>query len=200
MLSKVVFGGLSLLLPFVLITPSFAGGKGKTQIVGLEAELDPVGVAIGTDAEGESDYRRQIQKGAVKQERFELTAKVPIPSPALGITDDTTAANADVRVFLSHDGTPATIYAICYLAFTEIDNDGGTDTEAVYKVDVRNQPGKKGASRLHEVHGSCDINPSTATVDNGVPVVAANDVATVAVVAPVTLVQTDFLEGVYQTD
>lgn len=178
----------------LLTTASFAGGKGKAQNFRLEAELDALLLVPETAVEAESDYRKQIHKGQVKQERFELKVKVPTSSPALGITDLATAENADIRVFLSDE---TGIYAVCFLEFIEID-DEVEEGEAVFKVDVRRDLRKGGSYRIHEVHGSCDLTPLTPDVDHQVPTIEAGHVATVAIINGIT--QTDFLEGVFHND
>lgn len=186
-----------------------APGNGKSSKVKLEAELAPCCGDPEPEAEGESDYSKQILKGLIKQERFEAKVKIPVPSAGLGIADETGAANADIRIRLS-DGIGT--YAVCYLDFVELEQeteeeDGVfvTETEAVYKVDVRRQLLKNGTYRLHEVHGMCDIDTLNAGVQNGVPAVESGDMATATKatanpVPPPDELEQDFLSGLFELD
>jgi hypothetical protein len=116
----------------------------------------------------------------------------------LGI-DELSAPNADIRVLLSNLTGP---YAVCFLEFKEIETqieDGVSETEAIYKVDVRRKLGKAGSYRIQEVHGTCDIDPTTTDViETGVPAVQAGDGVTAVLVSGI--IQTEFLEGTFEND
>jgi hypothetical protein len=143
---------------------------------------------VAPNAEGEVKYRNQIQKGTTKSERFEATVKIPFPSPALGIIDQTSAQNADIQILLSSATTPTVAYAACALDLSEIETeleDGVTKTYAEYKVDVRREL-RNSSYRQRQIHGMCDVNPSTAQIDAGTPAPVENDIVTaVLVTAPV---------------
>ena len=188
---------------------SSGSGKSGNSQTKLEAQLDPVVIAPATtavapDAEGEVKYRKQIQKGTTKSERFEASVKIPIPSPALGITDLASAQNADIQILLSSGGSA---YAACALDFDEIETElehGVTKTYAEYKVDVRKEL-KKSAVRQRQIHGICDIDLSTEQIDAGTPAPVVNDLATaVLVTAPVapatTPTLTVIVEGAVELD
>ena len=197
---------------------SSSGSKGKSGNAQYkyEADMEPTIVAPGTapvapDAEGEAKYRKQIQKGTIKTERFEATVKIPIPSPTLGITDEGSAKNADIQVLLSSATAPTTAYAACALDFTEIDSeleDDSTKTYAVYKVDVRKEL-RNSSYRQRQIHGACDINPATTQIDNGTPAPVENDIATAVLVnttppvAPATtptVTLTSIIAGPFEID
>ena len=174
---------------------SSSGNKGKSgnSQLKLEAQLEPIIIAPATtavapNAEGEVKYRNQIQKGTTKSERFEATVKIPFPSPALGIIDQTSARNADIQILLSSATTPAVAYAACALDLSEIETeleDGVTKTYAEYKVDVRREL-RNSSFRQRQIHGICDVNPTTAQIDPGTPAPVENDIVTaVLVTAPV---------------
>lgn len=174
---------------------SSSGSKGKSgnSQLKLEAQLEPIIVppaasAVAPNAEGEVKYRNQIQKGTTKSERFEATVKIPFPSPALGIIDQISAQNADIQILLSSATTPTVAYAACALDLSEIETeleDGVTKTYAEYKVDVRREL-RNSSYRQRQIHGMCDVNPSTAQIDAGTPAPVENDIVTaVLVTAPV---------------
>ena len=195
-----------------------SGPKGKSgnSSVEYEAELEPAIVAPATtalepDAEGESKYKKQIHKGTPKTERFEAKIKIPFPSTALGIIDQTTAQNADIQLLLSSSLTPTTFYAACALDLTEIETeieDGLTKSYAVYKVDVRKEA-RNGTTRNRQIHGICDTDSVTLGVQSGTPVPNADDIATAVLVtttAPVppatapTISYTYILTGNFELD
>ena len=56
---------------------------------------------------------------------------------------------------------------------------------AEYKVDVRREL-RNSSYRQRQIHGMCDVNPSTAQIDAGTPAPVENDIVTaVLVTAPV---------------
>ena len=197
-----------LLVTLAASSPSLAApGNGQASNIRFEAELEPCCGNPEPEAEGESDYRKQILRGQIKQERFEAKVKIPVPSVGLGIADGSGAENADIRIRLS-DSTG--VYTVCYLDFVELEQEtevedgvSVTEIEAVYKVDVRRQLLRNGTYRLQEVHGMCDIDTLTAGVQNGVPAVESGDLgtATLVTVAPGPVeTETDFLSGLFELD
>ncbi|HUR72260.1 MAG TPA: hypothetical protein VMZ02_09745 [Candidatus Limnocylindrales bacterium] len=172
-----------------------SGSKGKSGNLQLklEAQMEPLIVApatspIAPDAEGEAKYRKQIQKGTIKTERFEARVKIPFPSPALGIIDQASAQNADIQILLSSATTPTVAYASCALDLSEIETeleDGVTKTYAEYKVDVRREL-RNSSYRQRQIHGICDVAPATVSIEAGTPAPVENDIVTaVLVIAPV---------------
>lgn len=191
-------------------------GKSGNAKVEYEAELEPVIVAPATaavepDAEGGAKYKKQIHKGVPKTERFEAKVKIPVPSTALGIVDEASALNADVQLLLSSATTPTTYYAACALDLTEIETeieDGLSKTYAVYKVDVRKEL-RNGATRQRQIHGICDIDPLTTSIEAGTPAPTDNDnatavlVTTTAAIPPATtptVTLTQILSGIFELD
>lgn len=186
-----------------------SGSKGKSgnSSVEYEAELEPTVVApaiapVEPDAEGEAEYKKQIHKGTPKTERFRAKVKIPVPSAVLGITDETTAQNADIQLLLSSAATPTTYYAACALDLTEIETefeDGVTKSYAVYKVDVRKEVRNR-ATRNRQIHGICDIDTAVADVQSGVPAPSADDIATAVLFPPAALDPTYLLTGMFELD
>lgn len=170
-----------------------SGPKGKSGNSSIEYEADlepaivaPATAAIEPDAEGEVKFKQQIHKGTPKTDRFEAKVKIPFPSIALGITDQTTAANADIQLLLSSSTTPTAYYAVCALDLTEIETeleDGVTKTYAVFKVDVRKEV-RNGKTRNRQIHGSCDLEPALTGIQAGTPFPNENDIATAVLVTP----------------
>lgn len=187
-----------------------SGPKGKSGNSSLEyeADLEPVIVAPATtalepDAEGEAKYKKQIQKGTTKTERFEAKVKIPFPSTALGIVDTPTAQAADIQLLLSSATTPTAYYATCALDLTEIETefeDGATKTYAIYKVDVRREL-RNGSTRQREIHGVCDTNTATVAVENGTPAPVDNDIATAVLVTTIpSITFTPIVSGSFELD
>ena len=197
---------------FVSAGVSHAKKGGSKVKVEVEAEIEPCGALApatspcatgGTipepGAEGEAKHEKETKKGVVKKDEFKGKVKIPFPSSALGILDETAAEGADIRLILSHAGTD---FAECRLVFDEIEEEDGDDDDddddddavmAEYKVDVRI---KKGAVQAKK--GVCDVNLSTTGIQSGVPDAQADDVATTRLVVGGT--PTDFLQGTFELD
>lgn len=179
--------------------------KGGSKVkVEVEAELEPCGAIspatspcapTGTppepNAEGKAKHKKETWNGVIKKDEFKGTVKIPVdPASALGIVDEASAENADVRLILSRAGAE---FAECRLVFDEIegededDDDDDDEIQAEFKVDVRI---KNGA--LQEKKGICTM---TTTGEHVVPNAQVGDVATATLVTGGT--QTDFLQGTF---
>ena len=188
--------------------------------VKVEADLQPCGAVLpatspcapgGTppepDAEGTAKHEKETQKGVVKKDEFKGKVKIPVdPGSKLGIIDEATAEGADIRMILSRqDGTTGifTDFAECRLAFDKIEmedeEDDGDNSKAYaeYKVEVLV---KKGAVQAKK--GICDMNPTTAAIELGIPDAKAGDVVTATlVVNPANrALDVDFLQGTFKND
>lgn len=160
---------------------------------------DPASTPPEPNAEGKVWRHKEARKGVTKKDEFKGVVKIPVDSAsALGIVDETSAENADIRVILSRNGAD---YAECRLELEEIEEDEEEDgddegVQAHYRVHVRI---KKGAAIAKK--GTCDINPTTAAIDLGVPDVQAGDLATVTVVTDPNNrgADIDFLDGDFET-
>lgn len=176
----------------------------------VEAELVPCCGDPEPDAEGEAERDTRTRNGVVQRDEFKAKVKVPVdPSSALGIIDQTTAENADIRLTLIRGDIA---YAECALKFEEIeieaesalngddddddDDDGEVEIEAEYKVVVRSRL-RKGVSVLQELKGTCDTNLGTLGIQAGVPDVQDGDMARVRIVGTTDI---DFLEGTFVED
>lgn len=166
------------------------GSSGSKVKIEVRAELEPIGTSE-PDAEGQARHKKETRTKneviTIKKDEFKATVNVPVPSLGLGITDEASAENADIRLILSHDGAD---FAECLLEFDEVEDEDGED-QAEYKVDVRI---KKGAVQAKK--GVCDVDLVTTDIQSGVPDARANDVATARLVAGGT--STDFLQGTFE--
>ena len=179
----------------------------STVKVKVEADLQPSVGSHELGAEGEAKHEKETKKGVVKKDEFKGTVKIPFPSTALGIIDEATAKGADFRLILSRDGTDATVFAECRLAFDKIEAEDDDDDAAVmaeYKVSVRMQKGTVQAKK-----GVCDVDPATADiVESGVPDAQLGHVATATKVDSTEAGATpnlrtqdiDFLQGIFMED
>ena len=163
----------------------------------VEAELTPCCGGPEPGAEGEAARTTLKKNGVTQIDRFKGEVTVPVdPSSALGITDETAAAAADIRLIFSRGGNP---YAECFLVLAEIETEeeeGALVTEAEYKVDVR-QRLTNGTTVLQEVRGTCDTDLGTLGIQAGIPDVQAGDVATARLVLPSPPGPLDFLQGTF---
>ena len=184
------------------------GGSGSTVHTGVEAQLTPV---CGNEPDAEGEARRDTNKlgSVVLRDRLKANVKIPLPS-SLGIMADT-AATADIRLKLNLP--PATSscpilnsFAECRLVLEDIEmeeEDGEVETEAEYEVHVRARNGSTKA-----IVGTCDLDPTTAAIDLGVPAVEVGDVATATLVDPsesaaapnARTLDNDFLQGTFAAD
>jgi len=204
---------------FMLVGVSHAKKGGSKVKIEVEAELEscgavapvtspcnPAGVPPESDAEGEAEHKKETHNGVVKKNEFKGKVKIPVdPGSQLGIIDEDTAEEADIRMILSRDNGTGffTDIAECRLAFDEIeteneeDDDEDSEEYAEYKVDVRI---RKGAIQAKK--GVCDMDPTTATVDLGLPDAQAGDVVTATlVVDPANrALDVDFLQGTFELD
>ena len=154
---------------------------------------DPAGTPPAPDAEGRMRRIKEIRKGVIKVDKFKGTVKIPIPASALGIVDEASAENADIRLILSRNGTD---FAECLLEFDEIDEDDDDDElQAQFKVHVRIHKGTTQAKK-----GVCDIDLETSDIQSGVPDSQSGDVATATfVIDPNTRgADVDFLQGTFE--
>lgn len=222
---RVLVGILSLTVSIFLLDGVSHASKSKSKKsvkssevkVKVGAHLWPSATSPEPDAEGEAKHEKETKRGIVKKDEFKAKVKIPIdPTSALGIVDEITAQNADVRVILSRAGADV---AECRLKFDKIeyedsddedsdddddDDDDGNGLQAEYKVEVQL---KKGTVRAKK--GLCDVNVTNvdgagnAMIDSGIPDAQAGDVATAILVDstetaknPVDrLVDTEFLQG-----
>jgi len=177
---------------------SHAKKSSSTVKVKVEADLHPCGAVLlatspcvtgGTPpepgAEGEAKHEKETKGGVVKKDEFKGTVKIPFPSPALGIIDETAAEGADIRLILSRLGVD---FAECRLVFDEIEAEDDDDDVAVmaeYKVDVRI---KRGAVQAKK--GECTTMAGVSVV----PDAQAGDVVTA------TTLGVDFLQGTFEKD
>jgi hypothetical protein len=178
--------------------------------VEVEAELEPCGAISsatspcapgGTppepNAEGKAKHKKETWNGVIKKDEFKGTVKILVdPASALGIVDEASAENADVRLILSHAGAE---FADCRLVFEEIEGeeeeDDNDDSKAYaeYMVDVRIKKGTVQAKK-----GVCDVDLATADIQSGIPDVLAGDVATATLITAGT--PHDFLQGTFELD
>lgn len=195
--------------------------------VKVGAHLGPWDTSPEPNAEGEAKHEKESKKGVVKKDEFEGAVKVPVDAMSgLGIVDQATATNADIRMILSHaDGTE---FAECHLEFDGFDdhddynyvdysrdehNDDDDDdygAQAEYKVEVALKVLRKKGVVLVK-HGVCDINltnadaAGNAVIDVGIPDAQAGDVAMAILVDPSEAdknpadraLDTEFLEGTF---
>jgi hypothetical protein len=91
----------------------------------------------------------------------------------LGIVDEASAGNADIRLILSRHGTD---FAECFLQFDEFD-DEDEGIQAVFKIHVRME---KGAVKVTK--GVCDVDLGIAGIQSGVPDAQDGDLATATLV------------------
>ena len=158
------------------------------------APCDPTGAPPEPDAEGKAKHKKETRNGVIKKDEFKGTVKIPVdPASLLGITDETAAENADIRLILSRNGTD---FAECLLEFDEIDEDDDDDElQAQFKVHVRIH---KGATQAKK--GVCDIDLGTSDIQSGVPDSQSGDVATATfVIDPNTRgADVDFLQGTFE--
>ncbi len=155
------------------------GSSGSKVKVEVRAELEPFGTSPEPDAEGQARHKKETRTRdevpTIKKDEFKATVKIPVPSPALGITDEASAESANVSLILSNTGG---IFANCQLEFDEIDEDDDDEMQAEFKVDVRLKNGT-----VRDKKGACG-----GTVPNA----QENDVATA------TVNGTDFLQGTFE--
>lgn len=185
---------------FALAGVSFAdkGPKAKKVKTEVRATLASCCGDPEPDSSGKAKRKAEARNEVVEKDEFEGKIKVPVPSTGLGIANEATAASADIRLVLSHGGTP---YAECLFEFDELETeeeDGEIQTEAEYKVNVRLQL-KKGTPILQARKGTCDTDLGTAGIQTGVPNVREDDTTTaILVVNPDDRTKDiPFLEGTF---
>lgn len=183
------------------------GSSGSKVKVDVRAELEPCGAVApatvpcdpaGTppepDAKGKVRHQKEIRKGVLKKDEFKGNVKMRVhPASALGIVNEASAQNADIRLVLSRNGTD---FAECLLQFDELEEeDEDEEIQAVFKIHVRM---KKGTVKVTK--GVCDIDLGTAGTQSGVPDVQADDLATATLVRnPADRTQDiDFLQDTFE--
>lgn len=160
------------------------------------APCDPAGTPPESDAKGKMRHQKEIRKGVLKKDEFKGNVKMRAhPASALGIVDEASAENADIRLILSRNGSD---FAECFLQFDEFDDDDDDDDEeiqAVFKIHVRM---KKGAVKVTK--GVCDVDLGAAGIQSGVPDAQDGDLATATRVIDPTnrTFDIDFLEGTFE--
>jgi hypothetical protein len=181
-----------------LVGVSFAGSKTSKPVKQTEfrAKLEPCCGEPELDATGKA--KRRIQAPNSKKQKEEFDGKITIPVPGLGITDEATAMEADLRLLLSREDTP---YAECLLEFDEFEteeDEGESHSEAEYTVNVRSQM-RKGIALQQARKGTCDTDLGTEGIQLGVPDVQAGDVITATLVVDPEDRSQDifFLEGTF---
>lgn len=197
-------------LMFADVSHAKKGGNSGSKVkVDVRAELEPCGaVALATspcdpagtppepDAKGKMRHQKEIRKGVLKKDEFKGNVKMRVhPASALGIVDEASAENADIRLILSRNSTD---FAECFLQFDEFDDDEEDEDEAiqaVFKIHVRM---KKGAVKVTK--GVCDVDLGTASIQSGVPDAQDGDLATATLVRnPVDRTQDiDFLQDIFE--
>lgn len=183
------------------------GSSGSKVKVDVRAELEPCGAVApatvpcdpaGTppepDAKGKMRHQKEIRKGVLKKDEFKGNVKMRVhPASALGIVDEASAENADIRLILSRNSTD---FAECFLQFDEFDDDDDEEEiQAVFKIHVRM---KKGAVKVTK--GVCDVDLGTAGIQSGVPDAQDGDLATATLVRnPADRTQDiDFLQDIFE--
>ncbi len=158
------------------------GSSGPKKVkIDVRAELEPFDASSEPDPEGRARHHKEIRKGVIKKDEFKAMVKIPVPAPGLGITDETTAENADIRLVLSGAGVGS---VECLLEFDEIEEDDDDDElQAVFKIHVRMKKGE-----LREKKGMCIMTGGSHVVPN------AQDGDT----ATATVNGTPFLEGTFE--
>ncbi len=158
-----------------------SGSSSSKVKIDVRAELETFDESPEPDAEGQARHKKETRtrngETTTKKDEFKATVKIPVPSPALGITDEASAENADIRLILRREDAD---FAVCFLEFQEIED----DDEAEFKVDVRI---KKGA--LREKKGMCTM---TADGSHDIPDAQAGDVATATVNGGTAILQGTF--------
>lgn len=172
---------------FADISQAKKGGSSGSKVkIDVRAELEPFGGSPEEDAEGKARHKKETRTRngdtTTKKDEFKATVKIPVdPASLLGITDETAAENADVRLILSHSN--GTEFAECLLEFDEIEDDDDDEMQAEFKVDVRL---KKGTVR--DKKGTCGgIVPDAQTGDVATARLATDPGASV-----------DFLRGTFE--
>lgn len=158
---------------FADVSPANGGGPVSKVKIHVRAELEPFNGSPEPDADGTVRHHKEARTKdgvtKIKKDEFKGLVKIQVdPASLLGIVNEDTAENADVRVVLSRNGIP---YAECLLEFVEADDDDDDDegVQAHYRVHVRI---KKGA--VKEKTGMCILADSS----HAVPDALAGDVAT----------------------
>ena len=186
-----------------------APASAKTVNTEFKTDLDPCCAAPADDNGGSAEYKKQVANGTTtKQERFRAQARIELPSAALGLATVADAEAADVRVILTRASVD---YAECSLVMVDTDQETELEdgelvvkTEAEFLVDVRNIL-RKGSLLPRNLVGACDTDLATPGIQDGVPVVQADDVATVTLVDPTgaavdtasRTLDKDFLQGTF---
>jgi hypothetical protein len=150
---------------------SHAKGGSKVKVE-VRAELEPFDTSPEPDAEGKARHKNETKKGVLRKDEFKATVKVPVPSLALGITDEASAENAAVHLLVSGSTS-----ADCLMEFDEFDDDDD-ELQAEFKLDVR---WKK--STVQDKKGTCG---------ESIPGAQDGDVATV------TVNGTSILDGTFE--
>ncbi len=186
---------------FASVSQAKKGGSSGSKVkIDVRAELEPADGSPEDDAKGKMRHQKEIRKGILKKDEFKGNVRMRAhPASALGIVDEASAENADIRLILSSNGTD---FSECFLQFDEFDDDDDDEDEdedeeiqAVFKIHVRM---KKGAVKVTK--GACDVDLGTAGIQSGVPDVQDGDLATATLVRnPADRTQDiDFLEGTFE--
>lgn len=172
-------------LMFADVSHAKKGGNSGSKVkIEVRAELEPIGTSE-PDAEGQARHKNETRNGVIKKDEFKATVKIPFPSSALGITTETEAENADIRLILSNT---VGNFAVCFLEFDEIEDEDDEGEMAEFKVDVRI---KKGA--VQEKKGMCTLTAGGSVV----PDAQDGAVATARHIAAGGT-PTDFLQGTFE--
>ncbi|MGZ8218440.1 hypothetical protein [Methylomagnum sp.] len=123
-----------------------ATGATATTPTPAPAPSNPAIVAQVKDTAGTRTKGSFTRTIAAKQEKFTGTLKIPLPSPALGITDAATAGDTEVLLEFTRNGMA---YADCSLDFTGTTKKPFT---ANYKVDLLKRRGA-----LQQKTGYCEL-------------------------------------------
>jgi hypothetical protein len=142
----------------------------------LEAVFKPSEAVERPDGwviEGTAVYEKKQAK-KVNRQRFKATIEIPVPT--LGINDLASAQSAIVEIRLTRR---AARYATCSLKLDEFAPD-----KAEYKVDIRYESQPGGSPQKRERAGSCELMDGALALApiNGLPVVEAEDAASVVLV------------------
>lgn len=154
-----------------------SGSSSSKVKIDVRAELEPLDGSGEEDAEGQARHKKETRtrngETITKKDEFKATVKIPVPSPALGITDEASAEGAEVHLLVSGSTS-----ADCLMEFDEFDDDDD-ELQAEFKLDVRL---KKGSVR--DKRGTCG---------GVIPNAQAGDMATATVNGG-----TAFLEGTFE--
>lgn len=149
--------------------------KSRVKLSARPALLAESGVVFA-----ESSVKREAkQKKKEGEDKFTAKVEIALPDTALGL--DGTLANAQAAVVTLELSRAGTAYALCTLAFDELESDDDEDEDesnptlrAEYKLDITSKQ-KKGTTRFRVKKGDCDTDLITDGVQSGIPDAQVDD-------------------------